>query len=260
MKALIKSILPASLVNKYQLFRRMQLTKEPKEILAKRKVFYRQFVQKGALCFDVGANIGNRIEPLLSIGARVVAVEPQSSCYTFLEYKYGKQIEIVTKGLGEAEGVQEFHISESSAISSFSKDWINAVKEERFSSSNWDKSVEVEMTTLDKLIEQYGTPCFIKIDVEGFELNVLRGLSQPIKMISFEYTVPEQTEQAVKCIDQIEKNGGAIQCNYSIGESMHLEFAEWQSPESFKHFLSSDEFIRTRFGDIYVRNTSVYNF
>lgn len=39
--------------------------------------FYRQFVQPGALVFDVGAHVGNRLRVLRQLGARVVAVKPQ---------------------------------------------------------------------------------------------------------------------------------------------------------------------------------------
>jgi len=38
------------------------------------------------LCFDVGANVGNRIEPMLQIGAKVIAIEPQKKyCETLHE-------------------------------------------------------------------------------------------------------------------------------------------------------------------------------
>ena len=112
--------------------------------------------------------MGNRITPLLNLGAKVVAVEPQEKCYKFLAKKFGKRIKIVTQGLGENEGIKNFHISNASTISSFSDEWINSVKTTRFKDYRWDKVVKVEMTTLDILIEQYGIPVFIKIDVEGY--------------------------------------------------------------------------------------------
>jgi FkbM family methyltransferase len=219
----------------------------------KRKLFYNSFLKKDDLCFDVGANVGNRIIPLLEIGVKIVAVEPQKSCYKILKHKFGKKIEIVTKGLGESAGVKNFHISNASTISSFSDEWINSVKNNRFKEFNWNKVVKVEMTTLDKLIEKYGLPLFIKIDVEGYELDVLKGLTKPIKTISFEYTVPEQINKIIECITQIEKNDPNIECNYSIGESMVLALKVWQSVEKMKEHVVSKEFIDTGFGDVYVR-------
>ena len=223
------------------------------EAFRRRKLFYSSFIRKDDLCFDVGANIGNRIRPLLAIGSKVVAVEPQKNCYRFLQYKFGNKIKIVTKGLGEGGGIKDFHISDYSVISSFSDEWISAVKDGRFKGSTWSKTEKVEMTTLDHLIAEYGEPSFIKIDVEGYELEVLKGLTKPIKMVSFEYTVPEQTNKAIDCIRQIEKNNPNIECNYGIGESMELASHLWLSAEKMKEFIFSKEFCDTGFGDVYVR-------
>lgn len=228
----------------------------PNKIQRKREQFYSSFINKNDLCFDVGANIGNRISPLLAIGAKVVAVEPQESCINTLRLKFGNKIELITNGLGEREGIENFHISNIDTISSFSDEWINSVKDDRFKEFNWDKQVKVEMTTLDKLIEQYGLPQFIKIDVEGYELNVLKGLSKPINVISFEYTVPEQTDKIIECIEQIERNDLNIECNYSIGESMDFLYHEWKSVSEMKEHVHSQEFIDTHFGDVYVRMKS----
>jgi hypothetical protein len=54
--------------------------------------FYGKFVKADDLCFDVGANIGNRVGPLLRLGAKVVAVEPQKKYHRMLKYKYGCKI------------------------------------------------------------------------------------------------------------------------------------------------------------------------
>jgi len=84
-----------------------------------RVAFYSSFIRRGDLCFDVGANMGNRISPLLQIGARVVAVEPQEQCLKILRYKSGKRIEMVPQGIDAVEGRKTFHISNASTISSF---------------------------------------------------------------------------------------------------------------------------------------------
>jgi len=43
--------------------------------------FYRVFVAAGDLCFDVGANLGNRTRCFRQLGCTVVAVEPQGECF-----------------------------------------------------------------------------------------------------------------------------------------------------------------------------------
>src|SRR5688572_28540682 len=52
--------------------------------------FYRQFLAPGELCFDVGANVGNRVKIFLKPGARVVAVEPQRECVRTLRAAFGR--------------------------------------------------------------------------------------------------------------------------------------------------------------------------
>jgi FkbM family methyltransferase len=258
MKKAIKKFLGADFISKIRTIFPSEIQKElvqkEKQEIKRRGDFYALFIAKNELCFDVGANVGNRIGPLLDIGARVVAVEPQEVCYTFLKKKFGKKIAIITKGLGESEGVKSFHLSSGSPMSSFSEEWISAVKDGRFKDYTWDKVEMVEMTTLDKLIEQYGTPAFIKIDVEGYEANVLKGLTHPVKMISFEYTVPEQTEKAITCIEVIQSMNANVECNYSLGESMAFARHEWLPAGEMKKFMLTAEFIDTGFGDVYVRS------
>ena len=58
--------------------------------------------------------------------------------------------------------MKNFYLSDASIISSFSEEWINAVKAGRFKENNGNKVVETEMTTLNKLIQEYGIPDFIK--------------------------------------------------------------------------------------------------
>jgi FkbM family methyltransferase len=227
--------------------------KKQKYIIEQKQNFYSSFINKNDLCFDIGANMGNRIEPLLEIGAKIVAVEPQKICYTFLQKKFGNKIEIITKGLGDSEGFEKFYVSNANTLSSFSADWINAVKLNRFKKNNWNKVVKIEITTLDNLIEKYGIPKFIKIDVEGYELNVLNGLTKAINLICYEYTVPEQTEKLIHCLERIEQNYSKIECNYSIGESMKFALQKWLSKEEMKFHINTNEFLNSDFGDIYVR-------
>ena len=61
------------------------------------------------------------------------------------------------------------------------------------SGGEWADHAVVPVTTLDALIDRYGLPAFCKIDVEGFEEAVVRGLSRPIPSVSFEFTPETST-------------------------------------------------------------------
>jgi FkbM family methyltransferase len=228
--------------------------KKEMEDMRRRIAFYSRFVGANDLCFDVGANLGNRVAPLLAINAKIVAVEPQEFCQKVLRIRFGKKIEIVPKGLGEREEEREFYISDDSYLSSFSTDWIESVKKQRFRNNIWNAVKKVRMTTLDALIAKYGTPSFIKIDVEGFEIEVLKGLNSPVKMISYEYTLPEQTDRAISCIHRIRSVNPRIECNYSVGESMFFEMDKFIPVDEMLRLIDTKEFIETGFGDIYVRS------
>ena len=92
---------------------------------------------------------------------------------------------------------------------------------------------------------------FIKIDVEGFELPVILGLSQPVPCLSFEWT-PEFSQAAWDCLDHL-AGIGDIETNYSLGESMLWAAEQWMKPVQLKTALAAYENDIKHFGDIYVR-------
>ena len=215
---------------------------------------YGSFAGKGELCFDVGANVGNRLDILLRLGCRVVAIEPQARLAAVLQERFGGNPRAVflQKALGEREGESEIMISDADTVSSLSKDWIAAVKGSgRFASISWDKTQKVSITTLDKLIAEHGVPAFIKIDVEGYEYEVLKGLTRPVPMISFEF-VPEYIEKAFLCVDHLEKIENA-EFNYSLFEEMTMKSPDWVKADALKALLSQYKDPVT-FGDVYARS------
>jgi FkbM family methyltransferase len=214
---------------------------------------YRQFVEPDDLCFDVGANMGNRTELFLALGARVVAVEPQPSCLRALRRRYGSdaRVTLVGQALGREPGTAEMFVSDAHPISSLSPEWVGLVEASgRFGAHSWDERVRVPITTLDELIDSHGEPAFCKIDVEGYEAEVLAGLSRPLRHLSFEFT-PEHPDGALACVDRLCALGHVL-FNYSSGDSGELELAEWVGPEEIGRRLAAFA-PDAPFGDVYVR-------
>jgi FkbM family methyltransferase len=211
---------------------------------------YRGFVNPGDLCFDVGANVGNRTELMQEIGARVISVEPQGACIKELQRKFGEDeaVVIVPSAVGAEPGTAEISVcEEDSTISTMSSRWQN---EGRFSDRAWTRAESVPVTTMDRLIEEHGSPSFCKIDVEGFEKQVLEGLSSPVRCISFEFT-REFLDDARACVSLL-GNLGPVVVNASFGESMDLS-ENWVDPDQIFSIVEAQP-DDLDWGDIYVRS------
>ena len=126
--------------------------------------FYGQFIKKDDLCFDIGSHVGSRIRVWASLGARVVAVEPQLICVKILRILYGcnSRIEIISKAVGAEQGKQMMRICEGSpTLTTLSSTWIDTVKKvEIFRGIHWNEGPYVPVTSLAKLIEEFGVPAF----------------------------------------------------------------------------------------------------
>jgi hypothetical protein len=83
----------------------------------------------------------------------------------------------------------------------------------------------VPVTTLDALIAEHGMPDFVKIDVEGHELEALRGLSSAVPALSFEFTTI-QRRVTLACIERLGALG-RYAFNASLGEEHRLRHGAW---------------------------------
>jgi FkbM family methyltransferase len=216
--------------------------------------FYSQFLKKADVCFDVGANVGDRTEVFARLCNLVVAVEPQSKCIAQLNslFSNNSRVHIVQTALGSEPGVAEMAVSNISTMSSLSKEWMNAAQSSgRFGPEiKWDTTERVNITTLDRLIEQFGSPAFIKVDVEGYELEVLSGLNRPVKYLSFEF-VPERLDRVMEILSRLALLG-PIEANYALGETMKLILPKWVTAQTLKGELSKLGANTQIFGDVYV--------
>ena len=217
--------------------------------------FYSQFVKPDDLIIDIGAHVGNRLRVFATLTSHVVALEPQPLLMDFLRRWFGKKpgVALIQKAVGAQVGSQSMWISENApTVSSLSSWWVGAVHERdrTFSEINWNKQIEVQVTTLDALIAEFGLPAFVKIDVEGYEQEVLKGLSQPIPALSFEY-IASTLEIPCGCIDLLE-NMGNYEYNFTVVEGTKFVLPDWVGPEAIRYELDHLP-VEATSGDVYAR-------
>lgn len=157
----------------------------------------RDLVPHRGLVFDVGANRGEMTATFLELGARVVAVEPTPDLAALVGRRYrSKRLAVEACAIGAEPGTATLHLGSYDEHSTLSDEWKDLVPD------RWAGSIEVPVRTLDQLIAGHGVPDFVKIDVEGFELQVLRGLSRPVPALSFEFR-SDMTALALECMEAL---------------------------------------------------------
>ena len=200
-------------------------------------VLYGRFVKPGDLVFDIGAHVGDRVAAFRRLDAKVVAVEPQPALAFTLGVMFGRDGNVVLKrvAVGRSTGDVRLLVNiDNPTISTASDAFVHAAHDAPgWQGQTWDKSIRVPMTTLDALIEKHGVPAFIKIDVEGFEEEVLLGLTRPVAALSFEFTTI-QRDMARACVDRCVALG-LTRFNAAIGESQ--EIGDWRSAEAIGQWL-----------------------
>jgi FkbM family methyltransferase len=208
--------------------------------------FYRTLLQgfRGeGLIFDIGANHGRKTDVFLRLGARVVAVEPDEVNQEILRQKFltlrlrPKPVTIVGKAVSERETVERMWIdAPGSAKNTLSQKWVSTLRSDqaRFGARlEFAAEKDVETTTLDHLIGLHGEPFFVKIDVEGFEPNVLRGLTRRVPYISFEVNLPEFNAEGTECIALLKRLDAAGRFNFAA-DMQGLALSQWLDADAFR--------------------------
>ncbi len=200
---------------------------------------YERFVRPGDLVFDAGAHVGDRVGAFRRLKARVVAIEPQPALVRTLRILYGADagVEIEPMALGERVGSVELKVNlDNPTVSTASDDFVAAARgAPGWDGQAWTRRITVPMTTLDALIMRHGTPRFIKIDVEGFEAQVLAGLSRPVDALSFEFTTI-QRDVALAALERCVTLGFS-RFDAALGESQTLLHGTWRSADVIRRWL-----------------------
>ena len=203
------------------------------------------------LVFDVGANHGAKTDTFLRIGARVIAIEPDELNQDILRQKFltyrlfKKPVTVVGKALSEKDATQIMWIDEpGSAKNTLSQKWVETLRVDasRFGEAlGFSGQKAVTTTTLDQLIAAHGVPYYVKIDVEGHEPSVIRGLHRPVPFLSFEVNLPEFQPEGLECIELLGRLSADGRFNFAADCRKGLSLERWAGAEAFAKVLAACE-------------------
>lgn len=218
--------------------------------------WYRRFVPRRGLAFDVGAHVGDRTACFRRLGARVVAVEPQPALARFLRRRFGADpdVVLVPQAVGARSGRVTLHVNETNpTVSTASPAFLHAAEgAPGWEGQRWTRRIDVRATTLAGLIDRHSAPDFIKIDVEGFEAEVLAGLRRPVPALSFEFTTI-QRDVAHAAIARLIALGYRV-FNASLGESLRFALPSPVDARTIRLWIDALP-IEANSGDVYASLT-----
>lgn len=192
-----------------------------------------KYVQSGSIVFDVGANIGQYsliFSEKVGVEGKVIAIEPDSKNFAFLSFN--KEINrcnnliCLNCGVNSEDTVLEFY--QDSLTGGRRGSFIQSYVGENYKGYN----IWVNLRKLDAIIKDYGQPCFVKIDVEGYEVKALEGLSQTLDHCTFLIEVRKETKQTV--FNYFQTKG--YQC-FLIESSANREIAAHEDIPDFANLI-----------------------
>lgn len=209
--------------------------------------------QKDFLIFDIGANVGDFTDKCLDLidNSKIISIEANDDLIPHLKNRFFKKNVEILNLLVSDESYKEidFFISNADTISTASKNWI---QKSRFSNNfNLNKTIKKSTITIDDLISKYGSPDLIKIDVEGYEYEVISGLSTKQKELCFEWT--EEQYDIVNKTCKYLQSIGYNDFGFIYGDSHLLKPNVWSSWENCEIHLDIDPNRKNKWGMIWVK-------
>ena len=160
------------------------------------------------LIYDIGMHRGEDTEFYLSRGHRVVGVEANPTLVAGLRAKFASeiasgQLQLVDKAIAATAGHVQFAINDQFSIwGSISETFIE--RNAGFGTSS--RYVQVESVPMDAVLQQYGVPYYMKIDIEGMDIlavKALHSVAQRPKYLSIESAVTSPNTGIKEAFDEL---------------------------------------------------------
>lgn len=180
--------------------------------------YFSRFAREGGLVVDCGANIG--IYSLISAkyANKVIAVEPNPLVYLALQKNVKlngfSNVRSVNMAVWSSSGKARLYLSSYHEVSTLKYDTMNEY--------TYGNSIEIETITLDQLLTQEPEINLIKIDVEGAEVEALKGASEVLNKTKRIIVEVRKGQSDREVLDILGKHNFKVIAIDDFGDSMNL--------------------------------------
>lgn len=198
-----------------------------------------------SLLFDIGANKGDAVQAGLDFGfQKIIAVEPAPIIFSELvrNFLYEPKVVPLRFAVSDKNGERvPFYECVEDGLSTLEKGWLTDPSMP-YNGKNF-RTIEVNTCTLDYLIEQYGDPALVKIDVEGGESLVFAGLTKKPRNLCFEWTI-ETLDEHIEQLQRLKEVNGYTE--YGLQYITHHlakpdEYRPLDNPEDLRKWIEETQ-------------------
>jgi len=191
------------------------------------------------MIFDIGANVGEWTNTNINNSDKFISIEASPSTYINLYNRLKDNSKVVCLNYAvcnnNCEDVTFYNCNSCHFLSTLNEEWLSSDKS-RFYGEKYTE-IKVPSITIDKLLETYGIPELIKIDVEGGEDKCVFSLTQKVPLLCFEWA-SETNEVTFKSLDHL-KSLGFNQFFLQKNDSYTFRPTEFFSFETVKEQLNN---------------------
>jgi len=162
-----------------------------------------------SICFDIGANVGAWALKNVDLYDKIISVEADESTFIKIQNNVtnnNNNNKIIPLNYAVCDSTDEyikFYKCDSDVLSTLNKDWLNGGKS-RFHLNYTE--ILCKTISIDKLIDLYGMPELIKIDVEQGEFDCIKSLTKKVNQLCFEWA-SEFFDISLNCLNYLYKLG-----------------------------------------------------
>ena len=216
-------------------------------------IFFKKILIKKKIIFDIGSNQGDKAYVFSKLAKKVVLFEPNKEDYQFLNYRFKNNNKIIIENLAIAKKKENkryfLPLKNNNAYNTLN------YKRQKFLENKFTTLVKksyVKTETINFYISKYGIPDFVKIDVEGLELEILKNLKKKYKkdisIICFEANIPLFLKETLMIINLFYKNF----FNLRIWDKYKFIYKNNITARELKSYLKN---VQDKTFDIFIFNT-----